>query len=351
MTTKNMGTPANPEGLPHWTGKSLLGVELRKALKEDRAVMVGFFEKCDKCDQSQWDDPAPTFENLLEGVVAVGIEENYGNYRPDIILHRDNAPLRIIEVVDTSEPQPRKLAFYRKESVDVFKVVVHTRKDALDLAYSRSMRLVDAVVVNDCRWRQRARLQDLMEALNTVPDATFGVKQMGSRSFTEAWAKIDPASYRDYTQALEKNREYFEIRGMRGSSSDVKIDLPPDVSEKVERAARRLPTQQYVVAGRTVSRYDLLSVMTAVRFFIGEFLHYPHAREIAIHTLFEMQAVMRHQNGKDHEGGSEVRELVDWPIGTKLLYESARNSHGDVLFYYERIFFPQSARARFLSGQ
>ena len=192
MTTKNMGTPANPEGLPHWTGKSLLGVELRKALKEDRAVMVGFFERCDKCDQSQWDDPAPTFENLLEGVVAVGIEEDYGNYRPDIILHRNNAPPRIIEVVVTSEPQPRKLAFYRKEGVDTFKVDVHTREDALGLAYSRSLRLVDAVVVNDCRWRQRKRLRELMEALDAAPDATFGVKQMGSRSFTEAWAKIDP---------------------------------------------------------------------------------------------------------------------------------------------------------------
>ncbi|MXY45466.1 MAG: hypothetical protein F4Y44_00470 [Chloroflexi bacterium] len=346
MTT-NMGTPMYPEGMPHWTGKSLFGRELRKSLEEDRAVMVGYFEKCDKCDQFQREVPAPTFENLLNGVVAVGVEEDYGNYRPDIILHRRDAPPRIIEIVDTSEPNSEKLAFYKEQGADVFRADVHTREDVLALAYSRSLRLLDGVLVNDCRQTQRARLQSMMRDLCTIPDASFGVKQMGSRLFEDVLAKIDPESAREHMETIERNKEYFESDGVRGWSSHAEINLSLEESDKVNAAMRQPLTQQFLVAGKTVTRDELLSVISMVRI-IAQELPEKHFRESVIHQLFQMQATIRHQNGRDHEPSNAPTKLVDLPIEDELLYESVRNSYDDVFLCYESVFFPQRYRARFL---
>ena len=313
MTTNNMGTPLNPEGLPHWTAKSMFAHRLRQYLANDRALMVGYFEKCDECPEEQDIHPTPTFENLLEGVVRIGVEEDFGNRCPDITLHRDRLPPRIIEIEDTNPLSEEKLADYRRRGVDVFSVEVHNRQDVL--GHLRSpVWLWNAPVIAYCREKQRQRLRQLLRRLEETPDATFGVLQPRIDFNDPDWA--------------EKHFEQSERRVVRRTTYEGELVT-------ITRSESRPAFQKFVVADKTVSLADLLMVMAAVSVMADE---HPQARELVPLSLYHMQALIRHQNGRERNVGHHRLSMADYPLDDLIEWESARGSLEDQLIYYERVF-------------
>ena len=63
---RNMGSPMNPEGTPHWTLKNLLTRMLRRRLEDDIPYLAGYFDECcdGECQTTGEDSPVPVFENL-----------------------------------------------------------------------------------------------------------------------------------------------------------------------------------------------------------------------------------------------------------------------------------------------
>ena len=304
----------HPEGLPHWTLKNFLAFQLRHYLANDRAVMVGYFESCDDCEETQKSNPVPTFENLLDGVSEVMVEEEYANRIADILLQRKNAPPRIIEVVDTHKPTSEKLADYKKAGADVFSVEVHNRADVLQYLHS-PVKLWAALVMPMCRRRERERLSELLNRLENTPDATFGVEQPQRNS-----DNLEKQMERVSRQTTYKN-EVFEI---------TRYETLPAY-------------QRFVVADKTVSRNDLLSLISAIRVIADQ---NPRTRMMIDPELYYMQAVIRHQNGLDRNVSVDSKSMADYPSEEQIEWESARSAIGDVLMYYERIFYPKRAWAR-----
>ena len=159
--TANMGTPGNPEGLPHWTAKGLLAHRLRRGMQnkgrrygtvfrrqlrnisfpsvadapEELQTALGQVqERVDEIsplafavfDEPPHDDCAGGFMvvNLLDGMRGgdVKCEEPFGDFVPDIALYREgaSAPHAVIEVVHTNSPSERKRGFYEARRIAAF---------------------------------------------------------------------------------------------------------------------------------------------------------------------------------------------------------------------------------------
>ena len=164
----NMGTPASPEGLPHWTAKSLLAHRLRRgtqnegrrygapfsrelrnvsvpegAPKDLQSTMDHVQDRVDSIsplafaffDEPPHDDcdGGIMVVNLLDGMRGGTIkhEEPFGDYQPDIALYRKGAPTPhlVIEVVHTSSPSERKTGFYEAQGIVAFALHVDASYD------------------------------------------------------------------------------------------------------------------------------------------------------------------------------------------------------------------------------
>ena len=166
--TANMGTPYNPEGMPHWTAKSLLAHRLGRGMqnagraygapfsREFRKVSIPAYAPDDlkatmQHEQERVDSISPLafvifdepphgdcaggvmMVNLLEGMRGgdVKCEEPFGNYIPDIGLYRKgaSAPYIVIEVVHTNRPSKRKREFYKAQGIIAFELHVDNDSD------------------------------------------------------------------------------------------------------------------------------------------------------------------------------------------------------------------------------
>ena len=309
-----MGTPEYREGVPHWTLKNLLARQLRYCLDTDRPFLVGFREHCDNCHGLQNDREFPIIENLLEGVVSVDVEQSLGNRIPDIILHiKDDKP-KIIEVIDTSPPVEAKLADYRAMGVDAFGVMAHTREDVLGML-SAPVKWLKALTLKECRQRQRERLRQLWDFLESTADATFGVQQPNSK-FPESEEEFI-REYEIMRKRMAKEEFYISSEGMMISSWD-----------------SRPAWQKFVVAGRTVSKADLFSVIGMTRLVAD----INGSTSPVFDTLYDMIAVIRHANGAERDTGRKVKPLAEYPNIEAIRWKSARDQLGDILLYFERVF-------------
>ena len=76
--------------------------------------------------------------NLLEGVTRVRIPDilsPIGGFVPDIALHgKDDRPIRVIEVICTSGPMPKKRDFFKAHSIEIVEVPCKTEADLHRLA-------------------------------------------------------------------------------------------------------------------------------------------------------------------------------------------------------------------------
>ena len=258
-------------------------------------LSVVFIEQCAECR----DEPRePIVENLLRGVDRIEVEATVGSYHPDISLWDANDnPLRVIEVATTHEPSDAALAYYKQQGVDVFIVRAVSRDDVFPDGILWIQNSTDARLAS-CRSPQRERMKALYKSIDVAGDhGCLGVKQFHD-------------SDRDWKKNL----------------------------------GDRWVSQAYYVAGRTVEREDFLNLVEMLRFQIaldvrrvasmdGRPRSYDVRTQSVLQPLWEMLAVVRHQNGYD-KPQKQRESSAEWPIGTELLYESQRSSLNTVCFPY-----------------
>ena len=156
----NMGTPEHPEGLKHWTVKSMMVKKLRAALGStprgygqlfagdlrnvqvpteiaepilmrsldrvrDRVTPRDMYSYVAYEEQSHGGcDGGIMLVNLLADMCSgrVEVEKPFAGYVPDIALYAEGAdtPSCIIEVVATSEPSPAKVAEMKRRGVTMY---------------------------------------------------------------------------------------------------------------------------------------------------------------------------------------------------------------------------------------
>ena len=290
----NMGSEMNPESEAHWTLKHLLGRQLQKWLERGIAKWCFFIEQCPDCDGG------PVVENVLLGASRVAVEEAYGGFRPDITIWREaGLPPRIIEIVTTAEPTQQKLASLRKDGVDVFVLRAKDRQDVLaGLATALWVQnRADAHIVK-CRKQQRNRVVGWIRLLDETPGSHLVVKQ----------------------------------------------GPPP---KDPEQLMKRWVSQQFEIAGKSASRDDFLNVVARISVGLafstmawdgsGARRPYTLMEQVALDSLLEVHAVVRHQNGKDRETSDVPQIPVELPIGDQLIWDSLRDILSDVSFPYGRL--------------
>ena len=194
--TANMGTHGNPEGVPHWTAKSLLAHRLRRGMQNAGRGYAAPFSRelrnvsipCDapedlkstlRHEQERVDCVSPlafaifdepphdacaggfTVVNLLGGMRKgdVKCEEPFGNYLPDIALYSEGAssPHIVIEVVHTNSPSERKRDFYKAEGVIAFELSVDDDSDIRAVVGRTAVRL-SALSNTPCGHAQREKI-------------------------------------------------------------------------------------------------------------------------------------------------------------------------------------------------
>lgn len=160
----NMGTPGNPEGVPHWTNKALLSHKLESRRKKQQGYWLFFRECCGQCEGSGF------VENILEGVTAVRSEADCGSYRPDILLERGEKPPIWLEITHTSPPSGQKLAYCASQGIDVFELdgSQHPIDSAVIRAYISPL---------NCRKRKRERLASLWQNIAALDNPLVGIKE------------------------------------------------------------------------------------------------------------------------------------------------------------------------------
>ena len=205
----NMGTPAYPEGTPHWSTKAVLWHRLKSALSlEGPSHYYGMATPHEFRNVSVAHDAPSTLEGALErlkhrpyprrscfhicyressdcecgggfAVVhnllyklrggRVEMEEAYNGFIPDISLYaRDSGkPKAIIEVVDTSFPSEHKIDAMRRQGIDVY--MVRVGADARGADDNDPLNLDEPFIVEpvavSCRKPDMVKLLDLDSAV------------------------------------------------------------------------------------------------------------------------------------------------------------------------------------------
>ena len=160
----NMGTLENPEGLPHWSNTAMFSHKLEGHRKRQEAFWLFFNECCGQCEGGGF------VENILDGVTAVRREAEYGGFRPDILLEREDKLPLWLEFTHTSPPSERKQAYCKAHGIDVFEV-------------DGSRRPLESTVMKvhisprNCRKDQRLRLFALWRHMESLDDPVLGIRE------------------------------------------------------------------------------------------------------------------------------------------------------------------------------
>lgn len=160
-----------------------------------------------------------------------------------------------------------------------------------------------------------------MEALESTPDAIFGVEQ--------------PKLNFDAPGALDKQID--EMQRRRVSSTTYVGDC-----YAISRDEYSPSYQKFVVAGRTVSKEDLFGVIGHVKWIadINGLTGMVGAK------LWEILLKVRHANGETRRVGHSEKLMVEYPVEDSIEFGATRPAWGGSLFYYERQFHTLRAVAR-----
>ena len=391
MSTNNMGTPGHPEGIPHWTNKTMYRQKLEQFRKLQKGFWLFFDKCCGQCEGGSF------VENILKDVTAVEQESDYGPYRPDIVLRRGTAPARIIEIVATSRPSQEKIDYFMAQGVDLFEI-------AGDRHHSESVVINVHIAPSNCRKRQRERLDSLWQHLVSLDDPRIGIREdfrseeRKAREFQERERKwelmrqgVANGDFKcarcgkgfesgddgfSFSQTWKHLRDdgtcgnvpfcdqcSFEVRGgwngeypddaeQWGLSKDCLHcseylqrnhpslnEPPPPTLLMRERGYSRLVhspkvrTQQYVVGERTVSREELQSIAMRLKFALGRV-----AKTMELENDRRV-AAMIDQLDKILKAIMFANNIYDWDwlegVGESYLPEfmDTGNLQGDIFFY------------------
>ena len=160
----NMGTPENPEGIPHWSNTAMFAHKLEGHRRRQEAFWLFFKECCGQCEGGGF------VENVLDGVTAVKREAEYGNYRPDILLERGDRKPSWLEFTHTSPPTKSKLAYCSAQGIDVFEL------DGSHRPLESSVRKAH-ISPRNCRRRLRQRLIGLWRHMESLDNPAVGIRE------------------------------------------------------------------------------------------------------------------------------------------------------------------------------
>ncbi len=186
MANINMGTPGQPEGVPHWTTKEAVGHDIRNALLaadvqqpptanyfDNRMVetiagclpefMVNY-TTANPFYYLTYNEPphdgcngGAMVVDIVREAESVEIEGWWWGLRPDISVYgtEKGKPAVVIETVDTSEPSPRKLAQYQDERIESYRLDTRDLGVPAKQTLKYGLLLVDPLTHPRCGKRQR----------------------------------------------------------------------------------------------------------------------------------------------------------------------------------------------------
>ena len=229
----NMGTPGHPEGLKHWTVKSMMAHKLRVALESSPrtygALFAGDLRNVqlptginpsvasainrvgDRVSPREWQSyaafPEPAHDSCSGGLALVNIldglrggrvteEEPFAGYIPDIALYAQDAdtPTCIIEVVATSEPSPAKVAVMASRGVTVYRL--DASKDP-QLIFNEPVVEMKILTSSPCQDSLRAEVERFFVEWSTEPSPFIGIRNYpsGTQEYITGQAKDDDVSW------------------------------------------------------------------------------------------------------------------------------------------------------------
>ena len=389
MNRMNMGTPLNPEGVPHWSNTAMYSHILERRRKKQQGFWLFFAECCGRCVGGGF------VENILADVTAVKREAGYGGFIPDVLLERgDNSPIWL-EFTHTSPPSASKLAYCASNGIDIFEL-------------DGSQRPIDSVVrkahisPRNCRNRRRQRLIDLWRQIAKSEDPSVGIREdfrspeRQRREREEFWNEVRASHQAVDDGALRCARcsepfvsegerysvSYIETHDPGGSCGEVPfcrdcsfaigggwdgvypgdadlwgldeecVDCKPFLAEHkkrldesqsrrsvlmsepygsrlvVEPQRRR---QEYIVGSRTVSRGELQSVLMMFKFVLTKMLPADQDSRIMLNEVERIEKAVQYANNVSD---------WDWFEGVGESYvpegDSSDGSIGDRFLYPKR---------------
>ena len=299
--TGNMGTSGNPEGVPHWTAKSLLAHRLRRGMQNAgrcygapfrrelrnvvfpkgaevpellKATLECLEERVDPIsplafaifDELPHDDctGGAMMISLLDGMRGgdVKCEEAFGSYIPDIGLYRKGAsvPHIVIEIVHTNRPSERKREFYKAQSVIAFELSVDNDSDIMGVV-GRTAIWVSALSNAPCGDALRKEVSKNEKYL-------FDKSKSGEHSFIGMKAYLSGAqeyiigTY-DPLEAQHWQRGQPEILGW--CPTEVHWDSPPRIAALEEKSISKRVFLMHMLIGIEMAAYFIHDEKTASR--------------------------------------------------------------------------------------
>ena len=252
--TNNMGTPANPEGVPHFSVKALmahkLGVALRPKAPREYATLLPSEFRDVPLDDSMPDGLKQAFESVMErldsrppysfvifnepphggcegGVMLVDIlqgcrngyvsqEQPFAGYIPDVAFYSSAdapQPSCIIEVVDTSPPSDQKLRAMERLGIPVYEL---DAKQKNPLSVLEEPVPVRPLVLPPCGQSLRMEM-DRLEMFWDQSDAPFvGIKFYPSGSQQYLYGEQETGS-NSWTHGDPEIRGISRLRDLRGT--------------------------------------------------------------------------------------------------------------------------------------
>ncbi len=180
----NMGTPGNPEGVAHWSNKSMYATKLEGYRRKQLGFWLFYNDCCGQCEGGGF------VENILAEVTAVRLEADYGPYRPDILLERGNKPPIWIEFTDTSRPSAAKLEYCERSGIDVFELDGSKRPIESNVLKAH-------ISTRNCRKLDRQGLETLWNHIARLDDPVVGIREdfrspeRKQQEFEARWKEIN----------------------------------------------------------------------------------------------------------------------------------------------------------------
>ena len=278
--TKNMGTREYPEGVPHWSFKTLLAHRLTRGLQAPQygygEAMPHEFRKMSIPDTfpdivkesivhaTERVDPFSHFVyvafqeaphedceggymlvNLLDGLEGgrVAVEEPFAGFIPDIALYAKDAdnPSIVLEIVATSAPSPAKLKAMQDYGIEVYRIDVADSNPRSMLSSGGAIG-VDALVTDRCGKSLRKEISMVWMAWEHSEHPFVGIRNYPSGTQEYLVGEHNPYD-------VEWHRGDPEVRGL------TKILTTADVAPRV---------QPLLGSTRTISRELFTTYLTWV---------------------------------------------------------------------------------------
>ena len=263
-----MGTPASPEGLPHWSTKTLMWHKLRRALmgeqyryasplpnefrrvsvpaelsmpEEAREVLEGFSVRVNPIPNYSFVmypeaphdgcEGGPLLANILKGLEGGRVmqEAPFAGFTPDIALYPRDAdrPSRIIEVVDTSFPREAKLDAMKRKGIEVYVLMANKENP---LAILEEPVHCARAIAQQCGESQRREISDLSKEWQDSEKPFLGIRSYESGTQEYLFGEEDPYGDVEWVYGEPKVHALVKVGAPSPSAPIIRTDWERKIS-------------------------------------------------------------------------------------------------------------------------